>query len=355
MLETNHVGRCGLHYAIRRKQVDMIRHLLENVYFPNNDKQNKNGVAFMNMRAGGSASLTLFVLVTLVNADKVNSKRDLEILKLLLSYGMKFDAKDPRLLVTVVKNHRVDLLAFIFDQDLIPINIFDHILQFMYEFNALQHGVDTEILKELYNYGLVHGVICTKHHHEEIVIKASEYDLAVFKATMSIILTKQGVNDLKQYKQCYSVDWTALETILESPNTKQDVKWFIKALISGDDTKSLKLDGDTSNQAVLTCINNHELQNNNDKKIFNYKKMCPFCGDNMDGLQSLCGFECVECKSFICDDCIIVQKISKKIDDNGDNEYALRGVVKEIFECKNNKKLFNKVELRSRKFLFTLL
>ena len=81
----------------------------------------------------------------------------------------------------------------------------------------------------------------------------------------------------------------------------------------------------------------------------NAQKCLPIA--TLDYLQPLYGFKCDECKSFSCNDCSIVQQINKKMTDNGNNLGVLYGVASEIFEYKNDKKLFNKVELI--KFLIT--
>ena len=72
-------------------------------------------------------------------------------------------------------------------------------------------------------------------------------------------------------------------SIAQSPDTTPNVKAFIEALMCDDETKLLKLDTDTSNEFVLTCINNHQLHNNDDKKIRNYKQKCSVCGDSGHG------------------------------------------------------------------------
>ena len=50
ILARDNVGVCGLHTAVARRNVDMVRYLLERIYFPNNDKLNKDGIAVINMR-----------------------------------------------------------------------------------------------------------------------------------------------------------------------------------------------------------------------------------------------------------------------------------------------------------------
>ena len=163
-----------------------------------------------------------------------------------------------------------------------------------------------------------------------------------------MILEKHGITDLTQCKQCDIINVKVMELIVQSPKFKPDVRSFIEALTGDDETKLLKLDGDTSNKIVLTCINNHKFENNSDNKIINYRRKCSVCGDSGNDSQLLSGFECNECKSFICDDCIIVQKISQKINDNGHSDYVnvLVTAANEMVEYKNNKKLLSKVELR---------
>ena len=347
ILAQNHQGLCALHHAIYNKDIDMIKYLLENVYFPNNDKLNKDGIAFINMKILGIKPLGPYVMEILATEKDRNVKRDLELFKLLVSYGVKFNAKDQVYFQVPIIQHYTKLVAFMLDENLCPLDTFDTIIGLMYKVNAKRSGiVNTDIVKSLYNYGLKHGLISNKIHHAQIFAEAAKYDLATCRSTMLMILEKHGINDLKQYSKCDIFNERTLQSISQLPNTKPNVKSFIEALISHDETKLLKLDEAvaTSNKVVLTCINNHKINNNNDNKLFDYKQKCSICGDSGDGSQLLSGFQCDECKSFICDDCIIVQKISKKINDNCNNETALIAVADQILEYKNNKKLLNKVE-----------
>ena len=348
ILATVHVGMSGLHLAIFFKDVNMIKYLLENVYFPNNDKSNKDGIAAINMRLMGNMSLPIFLLKQVERKHDRDVKRDLEMFKLFASYVMEFKFEDLRhFLEDFVSQQYVEVVEFILNNVLSLHNIGQIVLS-MYARNGRRYGsINTAIMKAFYNHGLEHGVICNKLHHSQIIREAAKYELSTFKTTLSMILEKHGNNDLKQYKQCDIIDETTLKTIAHSPDTKPNVKSFIEALMC-DETKLLKLDDAIarSNEVVLTCINNHELDNSNDNKILNCKEKCSVCGDSGDGSQSLCGFKCDECKSFICDDCIIVQKISKKINANGNNKSVLHAVGNEILEYKNNKKLLNKVEFQ---------
>ena len=343
ILAQNHQGMCGLHYAIYNKEIDMTNYLLENVYFPNNDKLNKDGIACINMKILGGLSLAGCVIRISIFKEDGNVKRDLEMFKLLDSYGMKFNSEDEIYLGAAIVHHFAELVAFILDENFFPIDTLDKIVDFMYKDNGEHGSVNTEILKLLYKYGLEHGLILNKSDHKQIIIESAKYDLSTFKSTMLMILYKHGIYDLKEYKQCDIFDDRTIEIISQSSNTKPNVKSFIKALISHDETKLLKLDYDIakSKKVVLTCINNHELKN----KIITCKENCSICGDGGDGLK------CNECKSFICNDCIIVQKIRKKMNDNGNNEGVLNVLANEISKYKHNKKLFDKVELI--KFLMT--
>ena len=352
ILTQNGDGLGGLHCAIFKKNVDMTKYLLENVYFPNNDKRNKDGVAFINMRMNKGLSLAAFVLGALVTKEEGNVKDDLEIFKLLVSYGMKVDSQDEKFNLPIMYHH-AELVAFSLNQNLSPIYTFDKIMYLMYEINAKRSGiVNTEILKSLYNYGLEHGLIYNKFHHSQIIGIAAQYNLATFKTTMSMILQKHGIYDLKQYRQCHIIDAKEMVFVVQSPNTEENVKSFIKSLMCGDEAKLLKLDVNTSNKIVLTCINNHKLKNSPDNKIIHYRERCSVCGDSGNGSQSISGFECYKCKSFICSDCIIVQKLSKKIHSNGHKKSVLLAAANEILEYKNNKKLLTKVELVKRSVTF---
>ena len=342
ILATNNRGVCGLHGAIWDTNLDMVRYLLENVYFPDDDKTNKNGVAFLNMHLTGDIPLGVFVILAF--SRNQNTKCNLEIFKLLVSYGMKTNSKPSTSLDSAVIFQHVEIAEFILNQNLCPIQTMEEIATHMY---IRCSNNNPRILKAVYNYGLEHGVICNKFHHSQLIYEAATCNLPSFKQTMSMILQKHGIKHLKQYKQCDMIDVTTLQTtIAQSSNIKPDVKSFIKALISDDETKLFKLSA--AKEIVLTCINNHELKNSNYNKIINYQEMCPKCGDIGDGSQPLNGFECGECKSFICDDCIIVQKISNKVNKSSFGVHFDRyksPILEEIFQYKDNKKLFNKVKL----------
>ena len=82
----------------------------------------------------------------------------------------------------------------------------------------------------------------------------------------------------------------------------------------------------------------------------NIAEKCSVCGDNSDALS---GVKCNECKSFICDDCVIVQKISKKIGMIGNetvNTYFACSVdyevsiLEEVLAYKSNNKMIGKVK-----------
>ena len=350
ILARDYKAMCGLHYAIGDKDVNLTKYLLENVYFANNDKLNKDGVAFMNMQPMGSVSLATFVMHSFTIREDGNVKRDLEMFKLLASHGMKLNPHNGMDFMSAIISGYAELVAFILNQNLYRIDTLEKVIEFMRTVNGKSSGsVNTDILKALYNYGFEHRLIWNKFHHLLIIKEASICNLATFKATMSMILEKHGIKDLKQYKQCDITDEMTLKMIMQSSDTLLEVKSFLKALMCDDEKKLLA----TSNGVILTCINNHEINNNNDNKIDNYGENCSVCGDSGDGLQSLSGFQCDECKSFICQDCVIIQKISKKINDNGNNLSVLYAAGSEILEYKHNQKMLNKVELL--KFSLTLL
>ena len=60
IMAKNQDGMCGLHIAIREMNADMVKYLLENVYFPNNDKLSNDGIGFMNMKYLGKLPLANF-------------------------------------------------------------------------------------------------------------------------------------------------------------------------------------------------------------------------------------------------------------------------------------------------------
>ena len=359
ILARDNSGTCGLHKAVLRGNADMVKYLLENVYFPNNNKLNRDGVAFMNMSLNEHYSLLRFVLMTFYSNQ--NIKCGLEIFKLLVSYGMKVNLKSDTALTLAVLYQQTEIVEFILNENLCPIYTLMEFLSRMYPDNAALNGIpNTKIMKAVYNYGLKHGIISNKNDHSQLIGNAARYNVTTFKTTILMILEKHGIKHLEQYGRCYNIDIFAMVSIADLPSTTPNVKSFIKALINGDETQKttlIKLDTVTSNEIVLTCINNHELTNNNNSKISNYKGICSICSDNNDGSESLSGIKCHECKSFICGDCIIVQKVSKKMninpyDSHSHEQHQLQlSLLEEILHYKDNKKLFTKV--KSLKCLFT--
>ena len=354
ILAKNDVGMCGLHEAIDETNVELVKYLLQNIYFPNNDKMNKDGVAFMHMPIG-SMPLDQFVIM-----EKGNTKRKLEIFKMLVSYGMIVNSKkyahiEQTLKFAISKRH-TEIVQFLLNENLCSIKIFENIWRLM--FHAMP--LCSEIVKILYKYGIKNKVICDNLQHFNIIAVSGQHNLDIFKSTMSMVLAHHGIKHLEQYKQCRAITVPALEYIAQIPQIKPDVKSFIEALISNDETKLLKLITTISaKEAVFTCINNHELNSSNNK-IINYQQhvQCSFCGDsiNNNDTESLTGFQCDECKSYVCNDCVIVQKINQKINGIDENIDASsvkskayeESILKEIWQYRRNKKLFTKVKLNIR-------
>ena len=84
--------------------------MLENVYFPNNDKLNKDGIAAINMRVMGNMSLPRFLMQwTLETTHYRDVKRNLEMLKSLASYGMDFQFE---YMMQFPENFISDMLVF---------------------------------------------------------------------------------------------------------------------------------------------------------------------------------------------------------------------------------------------------
>ena len=265
ILARDRMGWCGLHHAIQHGNVDMVKYLLENIYFPNNDKLNKDGVAFMNMRLSDQVSLVMFVMLIF---NKHPHDICLEIFKLMVSYGMRVNSKSDQVLGKAVGCHFNKLVEFILNENLCPIETLDAILRLMDQ-NSEATGISsTEILKALYGYGLKHGVICNKNHDSQIFGRAARYNLKAFKAVMAMILEKHEIKDLKQYKQCNVTNENELEIIAKSPDTNPDVKSFIKALIIDDETKLSEIESATT-QVLLRYDINDESKNNDENKLSN--------------------------------------------------------------------------------------
>ena len=113
---------CGLHIAIRDSHVDFIKYLLENVYFPNNDKLNPDGIAFLNMLCPGNIPLIRLVF-TVFKEKKVNVKDQLQIVKLFVSYGMNVNRTkySKSTLEWAIDFNLQEIVQFILNLNLCPI------------------------------------------------------------------------------------------------------------------------------------------------------------------------------------------------------------------------------------------
>ena len=338
---------CGLHYAILASDVDLVRYLLENVYFPNNDKMNKNGITFLKIKPFGK--IPLAQLTAPKTHFKNTTKSQCEIFKLLVSYGMGVNLKGTPLLKIAIVNQQTEIVQYMLKQNMCPINALADIVRLLFMHRGVNPNV--EILQALYDYGLQHNLICERKHHFTIITKSATVNLPTFKAMLSMVLSHHGINNLNQYNQSDITHASALQCIAKKANTKQDVKKFIEALINHNEQQLSKLDKTTPLQVALPC-NNHDVKNTDGNKISNYGQMCSVCQDNSDGTQVLNGFQCDECKSFICNDCVIVQSINKKLDMIGDENISERfsngeeyemSILNEILQYTTNSKLFNKV------------
>ena len=348
ILAKNCAQMCGLHLAIKESNVPLIKYLIENVYFPNNDKLNPDGIAFLNMLCLGNAPLVTFVL-SISHDTNVNATDQLQIFKLLVSYGMNVNPANGvysnSTLEIAIDWNMTEIVQFILNHNLCPIYTLQEIIRLMYI--AYQKTPNDEILRALYNYGINYNLIF-KFEHVQIISFAACINLAAFKTALSMVLEHHEINNLKQYNECIVTDEKILRQIAEKSDTKQDVKSFIYGLVNGDESKVSQMDTTTSAQITLTCINNHEIKDSQSNKMINFQQACPICNDNIDCSESLSGFQCDECKSFICHDCVIVQTISKKIDMIGaqsinsvDHE---RSIVEEVLQYKDNKKLMHKAK-----------
>ena len=345
VLAKSRLDLCGLHWAIYELNVDMVKYLLENVYFPNNDKSNPNGIAFINMPVH-KLPLPMWVIACR-NYDGNDAKCHSKILKLLVAYGANLNYNMLRI---VIKAEYTELVCFMLQENLCPIYTFDNLIDAMFAVRGVSTTKE-EIWKAFYNYGRNHNLIVESAHDVYIIKLAATINLSTFKTILSIVLAHYGINNLKQFSQIKNVQ--TLVHIAQHSKTNQDVKLFIDGLISGDESKELKLDSNTVAQVTLTCVNNHAIKSSNDNKIVNYKEKCSVCGDNSHGDDSLSGVKCNECKSFICDDCIIVQQISKKIDMIGtpkaNMDFPISGdyetsILDEVFKYTSNKKMIGKVK-----------
>ena len=347
ILAKNEMNMCGLHKAIFDLNVDVVRYLLENVYFPNNDKSNPNGIAFINMLAS-TVPLAGLVLAPCAVPEDYNAKRHLKIFKLLAAYGMNVYYK---IFQRAVEIQQTEIVCFILQENLCPIYTFGNLLD---AFRIRDVCANKEISKALYNYGITHNLIVERVDHVSIIGFSASINLSSFKIILSIVLAHHGINNLKDFNQCSITNVQTLEFIAQYSKTTQAVKLFIEALISGNESNVSQMNESTGIQVPLTCVNNHHINSNtNDTKIVTCKQKCSLCGDNSNGDDSLSGFKCNECKSFICDGCVIVQKISKKIDMIGTEKANLhfprRGeyevsILKQVFEYKSNKNMIGKVK-----------
>ena len=377
VLAKNSEIMCGLHIAIWNSNIDMVRYLLENVYFPDNNKQYKDGVEFLNMIPYGKIPLVHFTLLASQNIAVYNSEWLFEIFKLLSSYGMTM--KFPKMLKHMVTapaiRHAVskqltEIIEFILNENLCPVTTFDELINLMYTTDNMNVNINSEILKSLYNYGLNYYLIVENDYDQQwtIISIAASINLTTFKATLSMILQIPK----HQLHACNNDNMTCatveiLRSVAQRLDTKKDVKSFIEALITNDNDERRLSQPDTAmskfEKVALTCVNNHEMKNINNK-INNYKQMCSVCRDNSDGTQLLNGIQCDECKSFICDDCVITKQISTKLDMIGDEtvdlyfssneEYEL-SILNQILQYKSNKKLLAKVKLSIHKYTVLLI
>ena len=72
-------GNSALHLASTTQNVQLMKYLLENVYFPNNDKNNNNGLKVIYHRNTSGQTPIVF-------ACKNQSKNGIKMFKLLLEY-----------------------------------------------------------------------------------------------------------------------------------------------------------------------------------------------------------------------------------------------------------------------------
>ena len=130
----NRNGERGLHVTIWESNADMVTYLLENVYFPNNDKSFPDGIAFLNMMILGKRPLTGYVLGAHINTEHYDPTRHFEMFKLLVSYGMKVNYTNlPQTsLEFAIEMQHTRIAQFMLNENLCPIYTFEDVVQLMY-------------------------------------------------------------------------------------------------------------------------------------------------------------------------------------------------------------------------------
>ena len=317
LLTQNRDGLSGLHWAIATQNIKFVRYLLENVYFPNNDTINENGTQCIR-QYGGEFPLSMLAMM---------SKCNWEMFELLISYGM-------------------DLTQF---HESKSNDIFYHL-----EF-AMKHN-NMNILERWYNYGIKHDKIAnTREDHFQIVLLSSQYDLETFETTLAMILKREGINNIKDYENSKIITSDLLKQIVSLNTTITKVKRFVDSMMKKNYEFKCNDDIDSKWLDTATCTNGHEIDttNNINKITIDGNKQCCVCNETCrNNLKPLIGFKCDQCKNIICDECTIVQLVSKKMNTFDDktkhkNDYDREkyelSILEQLLQNKQNKKIIGKV------------
>lgn len=345
ILARNRLNMCGLHYAIQSNDVECVKYLLENVYFPNRDKMNQNGVEVINSDVNNQ-SLAAFA----------TNDSNLEIFKLLVEYGMDVSTPvDPHRVNGVVLHAPMFLIGAIFKR---KTEIVRYWLDARLHKGFSRHQCISliswsckwkakNILQILYDYGRKTGVI-SDDCHIEILKESSKSSLDMFKATLSMLLAQEGINDVNKFPKSKIINTELLYVIVDAPHTSEAIKMFIHKIVASEWSET---ESKQANEGNLTCINGHEIPITYYNNIQVSGKCCSICNDDFGtNTQSLHGLECPWCMSLICEDCIVVQMISNSINENTDNMNDMEevmhymAILQKILQSKDNKRLFGKVE-----------
>ena len=281
-------GRTGLHYAILHANFELIKFLLEHVYFPNNDKTNKNGIKCIENENG----LVPLYIVALENDCSW------DIFELLISYGMDVTQMSPRW------------------------GFLDHVQM------AMQHH-NTKLLRIWYNYGKKQKIISTPVRDAGILALSARYTLVTFKAVLLMILTSaiaiasidiynnntNDNNSTDDNNEQIVITEAKLRFIMLHPKTNPQVRKFLDQFIKhswGDEvnnsTSNIKVISDVpvvwKLRTIVTCNNNHEIDSSNryNKIVMNINTKCSKCNVHWKR-----GIKCKSCTDVICDNCANIQ------------------------------------------------
>ena len=279
-------GRTGLHHAIAKTNFQLIKFLLEHVYFPNNDKSNKNGIKCIQDKNG----------VLPLNIIALKHDCSWDIFELLISYGMDITQMTPK-------------WNFLVHLEL-----------------AMQHH-NRKLLQIWYNYFKKHKIVSTKEHDAAILETSAKYTLITFKTVLSMILTSAIItssinvcnnNDNNREGQIV-ITQSKLHDIMLHPKTSSQVSGFIKdtyIMNNSDINMNAEVPVKWRLRTIVICNNGHEIDTyrkiKRNQKVGNIKTYleCSMCN-----LHSNCRIKCNICGDVICDNCATAQISIKEIND----------------------------------------